>query len=127
MKSTLLMSMLALAAGVFAQAPAATTTITASPGCPTAPPADVVVTRSAVAVPSCEAGGNGTKPSIVSMSMPGSGAGAGGAGNATGTGTGTGTGQPAQFTGGAVRGQRQQGIVAGIVVGGVVGAVGWVL
>ncbi|KAL1656278.1 hypothetical protein SLS61_001352 [Didymella pomorum] len=85
-----------------------TTTITAKGGCPTGPAPDVIVTRSNAPVPSCEAGSNATKPSIVTM--PGYGppaqsggmgggmsGGMGGSGNATRTGTGS----PAQFTGAA--------------------------
>ncbi|KAJ4330666.1 hypothetical protein N0V87_009813 [Didymella glomerata] len=85
-----------------------TTTITAKAGCPTGPAPDVMVTRSDAPVPSCEAGANATKPSIVTM--PGYGppaqsggmgggmsGGMGGSGNATKTGTGA----PAQFTGAA--------------------------
>lgn len=43
-------------------------------------PADVMVTRSPVAVPSCAAGNNATKPSIISMSMAPSGTMGGGGG-----------------------------------------------
>ncbi|KAF3010912.1 hypothetical protein E8E13_009954 [Curvularia kusanoi] len=86
--------------------PSVTTTITAKAGCPTGPAPDVIVTRSNVAVPSCAAGSNSTKPSIVSMPGYGpppagasgtgsAGAGAGGKGNATMT------GMPPQFTGAA--------------------------
>ena len=46
----------------------ATSTIQITPACPSGPAADVIVTRFAVAVPSCAAG-NATKPVIVSMSM----------------------------------------------------------
>jgi hypothetical protein len=63
------------------------------PGCPSAAPADVMVTRSAVAVPSCGAG-NATKPTVVSMSPSMSMAGGLG-------GSPTGTGNPAQYTGAA--------------------------
>jgi hypothetical protein len=73
----------------------------------------VMVTRSAVAVPSCAAGANETKPVIVSMAtMPSGsmGAGAGGA-NATKTGS------PAQFTG-AASVARAGGVLA--LVGGAV-------
>jgi hypothetical protein len=73
-------------------------TITAKAGCPTGPAPDVMVTRSDVPVPSCEAGSNSTKPTIVSMpgygavttmNMPG--------------GSGTSTGMPSEFTGAAGR------------------------
>jgi hypothetical protein len=82
----------------------ATTTIMIKPGCPSAPAGDVMVTRSAVAVPTCEAG-NSTKPTIVSMS----GYGMGGA-------TPTGPGSPAQYTGAASANR----IGALAIVGGVV-------
>ncbi|KAF1931962.1 uncharacterized protein M421DRAFT_417691 [Didymella exigua CBS 183.55] len=128
MKSFTLITAVALAAGVSAQysassvsmespgsmsampavssAPAAsvTTTITAKAGCPTGPAADVMVTRSNAPVPSCEAGNNATKPSIVSMPGYGMGSGMGGAsGGASGSGnaTSTRTGAPAEFTGAA--------------------------
>ncbi|KAF2631453.1 hypothetical protein BU25DRAFT_454903 [Macroventuria anomochaeta] len=93
-----------------------TTTITAKAGCPTGPAPDVTVTRSNAPVPSCEAGKNATKPSVVSApgygppaqsgsgseSGSGSGMGAGsGSGSGSGNGTRTSTGQPAQFTGAA--------------------------
>ncbi|KAF1840213.1 uncharacterized protein K460DRAFT_359920 [Cucurbitaria berberidis CBS 394.84] len=92
-----------------------TTTITVAPGCPSATPADVMVNRSAVAVPSCDAG-NATKPVIVSSAGSGSntttptGAGAGGA-------SATGTGSPSQFTGAAGKVASQGAIV---VIGGVI-------
>ncbi|KAJ4375891.1 hypothetical protein N0V83_001169 [Neocucurbitaria cava] len=86
-----------------------TTTITVTPGCPSAAPADVTVTRSAVAVPSCEAG-NATKPSIVSM--PGYGNMTAGA-----TGTATGSASPSQYTGAA---SKMTGQGAMVVLGGVI-------
>jgi hypothetical protein len=49
----------------------ATSTITIKPACPTGMPADVMVTRSGVVVPSCAAG-NGTKPMIMSTGAMGS-------------------------------------------------------
>ncbi|KAF2821778.1 hypothetical protein CC86DRAFT_410860 [Ophiobolus disseminans] len=53
----------------FAAAQNATSIISVTnAACPTGPPANVVVTRSAVIVPSCAAGGNVTKPSVVSIS-----------------------------------------------------------
>ncbi|CAO2652166.1 Nn.00g004490.m01.CDS01 [Neocucurbitaria sp. VM-36] len=88
---------------------APTSTITVTPGCPSTAPADVMVTRSAVAVPSCDAG-NATKPSIVSM--PGYGANmttAGASGSATGS------GNSPQFTGAAGKMTSQGAIV---VLGG---------
>jgi hypothetical protein len=73
------------------------------PGCPSAAPADVMVTRSNVPVPSCEAGQNATKPSI--MTMSGYGGGVMPTGMATMPGmpgaSGTETGAPAMFTGAA--------------------------
>ncbi|KAJ4383690.1 hypothetical protein N0V86_001745 [Didymella sp. IMI 355093] len=84
-----------------------TTTITAKAGCPTGPAPDVMVTRSDAPVPSCEAGKNATKPSIVTMPGYGppkqSGGMAGGMGGGMGSGnaSSTGTGAPAQFTGAA--------------------------
>lgn len=75
-------------------ATAPTSTIMIKPGCPSAAPADVMVTRSAVAVPSCEAGSNATKPAIVSMSTYGMGTGMGGA-------SATMSSNPAMFTGAA--------------------------
>jgi hypothetical protein len=87
-------------------ATAATSTIVIKPGCPSAAPADVMVTRSAVAVPTCEAG-NATKPMIVSMS----GYGMGGASP-------TGSGKPAQYTGAASSNQiGAMAIVGGVVAG----------
>ncbi|KAF1919339.1 hypothetical protein BDU57DRAFT_512386 [Ampelomyces quisqualis] len=74
------------------------------PGCPSAAPADVVVTRSAVAVPSCAAG-NATKPAVVSMSTS-----AGGAASPSGS-------NAAQFTG-AADSVRVGGVM--VIVGGVV-------
>ncbi|KAH7392391.1 hypothetical protein DE146DRAFT_738205 [Phaeosphaeria sp. MPI-PUGE-AT-0046c] len=83
-----------------------TSTITITPGCPSAAPADVKVTRSAVAVPSCAAG-NATKPMIVSMSTTmGMGGGMGASMTASGN--------AAQYTGGA------QGLSSGVI--GVFGA-----
>ncbi|KAF2124212.1 hypothetical protein P153DRAFT_390762 [Dothidotthia symphoricarpi CBS 119687] len=82
MKSSFSLLSIALVAVGTCSAQSATTTITVSPGCPSAAP-DVMVTRSGVAAPSCAAG-NGTKPMIVSMS--------------------TGTGSAAQFTGAASHG-----------------------
>ncbi|KAH9880996.1 hypothetical protein J1614_001489 [Plenodomus biglobosus] len=70
---------------------AAMSTITVSPGCPSAAPADVMVTRSAVVVPSCA--GNETKPTLISMPGYGSNMSA----------TATGTGGAAMFTGAAGR------------------------
>jgi hypothetical protein len=67
------------------------------PGCPSAAPADVMVTRSDVAVPTCEAGQNATKPSIVTMSGYGGGVMGTGMGGASSTMSGT----PAMFTGAA--------------------------
>ncbi|KAL5115435.1 hypothetical protein ACEQ8H_006656 [Pleosporales sp. CAS-2024a] len=46
---------------------APTSTINITPGCPSGAPANLIVTRSNVAVPSCAAG-NGTQPMVVSMS-----------------------------------------------------------
>ncbi|CBX96053.1 predicted protein [Plenodomus lingam JN3] len=66
-------------------------TITVSPGCPSAAPADVMVTRSAVVVPSCA--GNESKPTLISMPGYGSNMSA----------TATGTGGAAMFTGAAGR------------------------
>lgn len=83
------------------------TTITATPGCPSAA-ADVIVTRSGVVVPSCAAG-NGTKASVVSIS--------GYRANATASATGS-AGLP-QFTGAAARGDAM-GAMAAIVGGAVV-------
>ncbi|KAF2847405.1 hypothetical protein T440DRAFT_501192 [Plenodomus tracheiphilus IPT5] len=68
-------------------------TITVSPGCPSAAPADVIVTRSAVVVPSCA--GNETKPTLISMSGAGTGSNL--------SATATGTGGAAMFTGAAGR------------------------
>ena len=84
------------------------------PGCPSAAPADVMVTRSAVAVPSCEAGSgsNATKPTIVSMSGYGMGASGSAAGSAGATKTGS---TPAMFTG-AAEGVRVGGAM--VVLGG---------
>lgn len=111
-------SMMTMAAASM-PAGSATTTITAHAGCPSGSATDVMVTRSDVPVPSCEAGKNATKPSIVSMSgygppVPSGGMGVagmnstgmGGNGTMTGTGMGgngtrTGTGSYAQFTGAA--------------------------
>ncbi|KAF2871613.1 hypothetical protein BDV95DRAFT_607039 [Massariosphaeria phaeospora] len=61
-------SMIALSTLLFALTSAqnATSIISITPACPTGPPADVMVTRTAVTVPSCAAG-NATKPAIVSM------------------------------------------------------------
>jgi hypothetical protein len=70
------------------------------PGCPSAAPADVMVTRSAVAVPSCEAGQNATKPSIVTMSGYGGGVMGTGMPGMPGA-SGSMTGAPAMFTGAA--------------------------
>lgn len=91
-------------------------TLTVHPACPSAPPANEMVTRSAVNVPSCAAG-NATEPMIVSVS-----------GDVTMTMTGGGpmmtpsmsmSGKPPQFTGGAAR----KGVVGGaVVLGGVVAA-----
>lgn len=90
---------------------AATSTIKITPGCPSAAPADVMVTRSAVAVPSCEAG-NATKPMIVSMSPTMSmGMGGGGA---------TGSPTPSQFTGAASR-YGLEGSLAVVIGGAVLG------
>ncbi|KAI4671798.1 hypothetical protein J4E81_000646 [Alternaria sp. BMP 2799] len=92
-----------LASTVYAaEAPAVTTTLTAKAGCPSAAPADVMVTRSAVAVPSCAAGANETKPSIVTM--PGYGTGM--------MGSATGTGMMPEFTGAA-----SANMISGVVVG----------
>jgi len=79
----------------------AMSTITVLPGCPSAAPANVLVTRSAVVVPSCA--GNETKPTLVTM--PGY------ATNATATGTG---GTP-MFTGaaGRVNGAGAMAVLAG--------------
>lgn len=94
-----------------APAGSATTTITAHAGCPTGPAPDVIVTRSNAPVPSCEAGKNATKPSIVTMPGYGPPAQSGGMGGGMSGGVGggvggsnatrTGTGSPAQFTGAA--------------------------
>ncbi|OAK94024.1 hypothetical protein IQ06DRAFT_353817 [Phaeosphaeriaceae sp. SRC1lsM3a] len=92
------------ASSVSAQSSAVpTSTIKITPGCPSAAPADVKVTRSAVAVPSCAAG-NATKPMIVSMST------AGGMGASM-----TASGMPTQFTG-AAEGMRVGGAI-GLMVG----------
>ncbi|KAH6881744.1 hypothetical protein J4E91_005095 [Alternaria rosae] len=91
-----------LASTVSAEAPAVTSTLTVKPGCPSAAPADVMVTRSAVAVPSCAAGANETKPSIVTM--PGYGTGM--------MGSATGTGMMPEFTGAA-----SANMMSGVVVG----------
>lgn len=79
-------------------ATAPTSTIMIKPGCPSAAPADVMVTRSAVAVPSCEAGSNATKPAIVSMSTYGMGT---GMGTGMGGASATMSSNPAMFTGAA--------------------------
>ncbi|KAH6644086.1 hypothetical protein C7974DRAFT_407793 [Boeremia exigua] len=110
MKSLSIIAAAVLAAGVTAQSPSITTTITAHAGCPTGPAADVMVTRSNAPVPSCAAG-NGTKPSIVTM--PGYGP---PAGNATATGS-----MAPQFTGAAGR-----TVVSG-VLGVVAGCAVWML
>lgn len=89
-------------------------TLTVHPACPSAAPTDVMVTRSAVMVPSCAAGNEST-PMIVSMS-----------GDATMTMTGGGSimtpsmsGKPAEYTGEAAK----KGVVGGVVVlGGVFAA-----
>ncbi|KAF1938001.1 hypothetical protein EJ02DRAFT_458257 [Clathrospora elynae] len=69
--STSLLSVAVLATGtVSAQSSSAMaiSTLTITPkACPTGAPADVMMTRSAVAVPSCEAGGNSTTPVVVVM------------------------------------------------------------
>lgn len=81
-----------------------------------------MVTRSNAPVPSCEAGKNATKPSIISMPGYGPPAQSGsGSGNSSGSGngtkaTGTSTGQPAQFTGAAGRNAVSAAMV---IVGGV--------
>ncbi|KAI8938481.1 hypothetical protein NX059_004373 [Plenodomus lindquistii] len=104
-----LLTAVLLTVGASAQTPAAptTSTITISPGCPTAAPADILVTRSALPIPSCA--GNETKPSLISMSGYGAGAGA--------NPTMTGTGGPAMFTGAA---GRVDVVGAMVVLGGVV-------
>ncbi|EAT83000.1 hypothetical protein HBI56_069870 [Parastagonospora nodorum] len=86
---------------------AAISTIKITPACPSAPAADVQVTRSGVVVPTCEAGSgsNATKPTI--MTMPGYGMKP--SGNATAS------GPPAQFTG-AAEGLRIGGVA--VVLGG---------
>ncbi|USP77525.1 hypothetical protein yc1106_04799 [Curvularia clavata] len=113
--STYLLTLFALGATTLAtDTSMPMSTLTIHPGCPSAAPADAMVTRSAVAVPSCAAG-NATKPMIVSMS-----------GDMTMTMTGGGpmmtpsaimSGNPAEFTGGATR----KGVVGGLgVLGGLV-------
>ncbi|KAF3047366.1 hypothetical protein E8E11_008406 [Didymella keratinophila] len=113
-------SSMAYSASAASSAPAGsvTTTITAKAGCPTGPAPDVIVTRSNAPVPSCEAGTNATKPSIVTMpgyGPPAQSGGMGGGmsggmgggmsggmgGSGSGNATRTGTGVPAQFTGAA--------------------------
>jgi hypothetical protein len=69
-----------------------------------------MVTRSAVAVPSCAAGSNETKPSIIMMS------GTGGM-----MGSPTGTGAPAEFTGAATGNTAMSAVVVSLF-GGVVAA-----
>jgi hypothetical protein len=70
-----------------------------------------MVTRSAVAVPSCAAGNNETKPSIISMSGYGGGM----------MGSPTSTGGAAEFTGAATANSAVGGLVVG-VFGGLVAA-----
>jgi hypothetical protein len=72
------------------------------PGCPSAAPADVMVTRADVPVPTCEAG-NSTKPTLVNMS---------------GYGMPSATTNPGQFTGAASSSHvGALAIVGGVVVG----------
>ncbi|KAF2027203.1 hypothetical protein EK21DRAFT_91751 [Setomelanomma holmii] len=92
--STTLFVLASTAAAQSNSSAAPTSTINVTPGCPSAPAADVMVTRSVVAVPSCAAG-NSTKPAIVSVSLA--------SGNSSSGSTATGTGSPAQFTGAATR------------------------
>ncbi|KAF1350373.1 hypothetical protein EJ07DRAFT_184359 [Lizonia empirigonia] len=134
MKSFSLIAAAALAAGASAQYSAASmstdtmsastpvasaasavsvTTTTATPGCPSAAP-DVMVTRSDVPVPSCAAGSNATKPSIVSMS--GYGPGGMASGSAGTGGSATASGMLPEFTGAAGRTAVSGALV---VVGGV--------
>ncbi|KAH8711990.1 hypothetical protein GQ44DRAFT_625937, partial [Phaeosphaeriaceae sp. PMI808] len=84
-------------------------TITVKPGCPTAPAADVMATRSAVIVPSCAAG-NQTRPMIVSISTSSAMGGMGGSA--------TGTGKPAMFTGAAQNNQVGVAVLIGGIVAG---------
>ncbi|KAH7377741.1 hypothetical protein BKA66DRAFT_443284 [Pyrenochaeta sp. MPI-SDFR-AT-0127] len=94
-----------------------TTTIVVTPGCPSAPSADVIVTRSLVAVPSCAAD-DSTKPSIISV--PGYGAnGTTPSGTGGGSSTTTGTGGLPQFTGAAASNGAKSMVmvIAGVVAG----------
>jgi hypothetical protein len=70
-----------------------------------------MVTRAAVAVPSCAAGGNETKPSIIMMSS-----GMGGM-----MGSPTGSGALPEFTGGAAANTAMSAVVVGLA-GGLVAA-----
>ncbi|KAG9193863.1 hypothetical protein G6011_03898 [Alternaria panax] len=97
-----------LSSTVSAQTPAVTSTLTVHPGCPSAAPADVMVTRSAVAVPSCAAGGNETKPSIIMMSGSGSGGMMGSA---------TASGNMPEFTGAATGNKAMDAMVVGLFGG----------
>jgi hypothetical protein len=81
----------------------ATSTIMIKPGCPSAAPGDVIVTRSNLPVPTCEAG-NSTKPTLISMS---------GYGMASATGS-----MPGQFTGAASNNRIGALALAGGVVAG---------
>lgn len=65
-----------------------------------------MVTRSAVAVPSCAAGGNETKPSIISMS-----------GSGEMMGSATGSGSMPEFTGAATGNTVMSGVVVGLFGG----------
>jgi hypothetical protein len=81
----------------------ATSTITITPGCPSAAPADVMVTRSGVPVPSCAAGNE----TVTMMTMPSM------------SGSPTTTGGSTQFTG-AANNNGAKGVA--VLVGGVFAA-----
>ncbi|CAN9229521.1 hypothetical protein GT037_001675 [Alternaria burnsii] len=103
--ASILSTAVVLSSTVSAQSPAVTSTLTVHPGCPSAAPADVMVTRSAVAVPSCAAGSNETKPSIIMMSGSGM------------MGSATASGNMPEFTGAAAANMAMGSVVVGVFGG----------